>query len=106
MKLRVFFFASTSMWHSVNGREQYLRSVQSTTQCEGSTVGWVDSYGDGCGWYEVNDLPGCPNHGNLWGGGMGVADDNCCYCAGTGVSLIARIISQFIRRLSLSHDIS
>lgn len=84
MKLRVFFFASASAWHSVNGREQYLRSVQSSTQCEGSTVGWVDSYGDGCDWYEVNDLPGCPKHGNLWGGGMGVADDNCCFCAGTG----------------------
>ena len=25
-------------------------------QCESDTVGWVNSYGDGCDWYEVNDL--------------------------------------------------
>jgi hypothetical protein len=49
------------------------------------TPGWVDSFGDGCDWYELYDLPGCPYFGNE-GGEMGVADDNCCYCAGTGVS--------------------
>jgi hypothetical protein len=88
MKLRVFFFASASAWHSVNGREQHLRSVQSTTQCEGDTAGWVDSFGDGCDWYEILDMPGCPSYGHLYDGGMGVADDNCCFCAGTGVSCI------------------
>ena len=86
MKLRVFFLPLRLRGIPLI-REQYLRSVQSSTQCEGSTVGWVDVDGDGCDWYEVNDLPGCPIHGNSWGGGMGVADDNCCFCAGgTGVS--------------------
>ncbi len=56
--------------------------------CEGSTAGWVDSFGNGCDWYKVNNLPGCPIHGSLWDGGMGVADDNCCFCADTGVSFI------------------
>ena len=53
------------------------------------TPGWVDRYGDGCDWYEENDLPGCPNFGDDDGGtGGSVADDNCCYCAGTGVSCL------------------
>jgi hypothetical protein len=103
MKLSVFFSAFASAWHSVNGKQD-----STFVQCEGDTVGWVNSYGDGCNWYEVNDLPGCPNFGPNWDGGMGVAvaDPNCCYCTGTGVSVITRIIPQFIRRLSSSHDIS
>jgi len=88
MKLRVFFFTSASACHSVNGREQYLRSVQSTTQCEGDTAGWVDNSGNGCNWYEINDMLGCPQHGHYYDGGMGVADDNCCFCAGIGVRFI------------------
>mmetsp|Transcript_25743 Transcript_25743/g.54403 ORF Transcript_25743/g.54403 Transcript_25743/m.54403 type:complete len:82 (-) Transcript_25743:1749-1994(-) len=51
-----------------------------------STPGWKDSYGDGCEWYENNDSPGCPSYGNDFDGGMGVANDNCSYCASTGVS--------------------
>ena len=51
------------------------------------TPGWVDRDGDGCDWYEENDAPGCPYNGGF-GGEMGVADDNCCYCAGTGVSCL------------------
>ena len=58
-------------------------------QCESDTVGWVNSYGDGCDWYEVNNLPGCPNFGPNWDGGMGVADLNWYYCASTGVSVFA-----------------
>mmetsp|Transcript_25744 Transcript_25744/g.54405 ORF Transcript_25744/g.54405 Transcript_25744/m.54405 type:complete len:226 (-) Transcript_25744:1228-1905(-) len=49
-----------------------------------STPGWKDSYGDGCEWYENNDSPGCPSYGNDFDGGMGVANDNCSYCASTG----------------------
>jgi hypothetical protein len=56
------------------------------TTCD--TPGWVDAYGDGCDWYEENDQLGCPIYGDCCDGGMGVANDNCCYCAGTGVSLI------------------
>jgi hypothetical protein len=63
------------------------------SMCIGNTVGWVDLFGDGCYLYEAYDLPGCPYYGSLWDGGMGVADDNCCYCAGTGVSVIALVIS-------------
>jgi hypothetical protein len=47
------------------------------------TPNWVDKDGDGCDWYEENDLPGCPNNGSSWEGNMGTADDNCCYCFGT-----------------------
>jgi trypsin len=44
--------------------------------------GWVDSFGDGCYWYEDNDEPGCPNYGDLWDGGMGTPNVGCCYCGG------------------------
>ena len=59
--------------------------------CTNNTIGWVDVDGNGCDWYEVNDLPGCPHHGNSHDGGSGVANDHCCFCAGTGVSVISRI---------------
>ena len=67
-------------------------AVTSTTtsaapsMCIGNTVDWVDIYGDGCDWYEGNDLPGCPIYGSFYEGDMGVANDNCCYCVGTDVS--------------------
>jgi hypothetical protein len=43
------------------------------------TPNWVNKDGDGCDWYEVNDYPGCPSSGE-YGGNMGSAIDNCCYC--------------------------
>jgi hypothetical protein len=87
MKQSVFLFAVAFMGHSVHAQEQ------TETQCV-DTVGWVDSEGDGCDWYGANDLPACPYYGYSWDGGMGVADDNCCFCAGTVVSgVIARVIS-------------
>ena len=52
-----------------------------STQCI-DTFGWVDGYDDGCDWYEANDYPGCPAYGTGDYGGMGVADDNCCWCIG------------------------
>jgi hypothetical protein len=61
--------------------------TQAPSTCIGSTPDWVDSDGDGCDWYERNDDPGCPYYGSSFGGGMGVADDNCCYCFGAGVSV-------------------
>ena len=60
--------------------------------CTGNTVGWVDMYGFGCDVYEEVDLPGCPYYGNAFDGDMGSANDNCCYCAGTGVSVIGIVI--------------
>ena len=49
--------------------------------CE-DTPGWVDSYGDGCWWYEDYDQPGCPDYGELYGTELGTPNDNCCYCGG------------------------
>ena len=57
-----------------------------TSPCTGNTPDWVDVDGYGCEWWEVNDSPGCPLHGDEYEGTMGVANDNCCYCAGTAVS--------------------
>ena len=54
--------------------------------CTGSTPNWKDVDGDGCEWYESWDKPGCPSTGDSYEGDMGVANDNCCYCFGTGVS--------------------
>jgi hypothetical protein len=48
------------------------------------TPDWVDKDGDGCDLYERYDEPGCPKFGD-YGGNMGPADDNCCYCFGTCV---------------------
>jgi hypothetical protein len=44
--------------------------------------GWVDSFGDGCWWYETNDTEGCPNYGDMWDGGMGPPNVGCCFCGG------------------------
>ena len=62
-----------------------MKSSKSPSYCT-DTPDWKDSYGDGCDWYEDNERPGCPKYGYLNDGGMGVADDNCCHCFGTGVS--------------------
>ena len=43
------------------------------------TLNWFDIYGDGCEWYELNDSPGCPDHG-YYDGGTGLPVDNCCHC--------------------------
>jgi len=51
------------------------------------TAGWVDFFGVGCDWYETNDSPGCPTYGDSYEGDMGVANDNCCFCAGTGAPI-------------------
>ena len=58
----------------------------------GNTIGWVDVDNYGCDWNEAYDYPGCPHFGHLYEGDMGVANDNCCFCEGTGVSVIARNI--------------
>jgi len=50
------------------------------SSCTGDTANWVDSYGDGCNWYELNDSPGCVAFGNAYTGVMGPATENCCYC--------------------------
>jgi hypothetical protein len=66
--------------------------------CEGSTPGWLDVDGMGCGWYERNEAPGCPIWGDYTGydivtrvkfpdvNRVGVANNNCCHCQGTAVS--------------------
>ena len=56
------------------------------------TPNWVDSYGDGCEWYEANNDPGCPEDGADWDGGMGVANDNCCHCQSSGIDASITII--------------
>ena len=43
---------------------------------------WVDSYGDGCDWYETNDAFGCPKYGNMYTGANGAPKDGCCHCGG------------------------
>ena len=67
----------------------YSPTLKPTSSCTGSTPGWVDSSGDGCEWYESVDKPGCPHYGDNYEGEMGVANDNCCYCEGTGAPTVA-----------------
>jgi len=52
-----------------------------TTECV-DYPNWVDSYGDGCEWYEENDSQGCPNYGNYFDGGQGTPNEACCWCGG------------------------
>ena len=76
-----------------------------TATCTGSTAGWADVDGDGCAWYEIHDLPGCPYYGDYAGydantgepiiGESGlVANDNCCHCFGTAVSEVYYIFNE------------
>lgn len=67
----------------------YSDDADNSSLCEGSTPGWTDAWGDGCNWYEENDQLGCPTYGFNWEGGMGLANDNCCYCNETDVSTLA-----------------
>jgi hypothetical protein len=57
----------------------HLFSRHLSSQCS-DTPDWVDSYGDGCEWYETNDEPGCPGYGSDYDGDMGLPKDNCCHC--------------------------
>ena len=80
----------TSTFSSISASQSSSSPTSPTpnrsTSCTGNTPNWQDSYGDGCEWYESEDKPGCPNYGDSYEGDMGVANDNCCYCFGTGVS--------------------
>lgn len=56
-------------------------SGSGSASCQ-DTPGFIDTYGDGCDWYEQND-PGCL----VWGdicctGGFGSPNDECCFCGG------------------------
>lgn len=45
------------------------------------TPGFVDTYGDGCGWYEANN--GCENWGDeCCAPGFGTPNEECCVCGG------------------------
>jgi len=48
--------------------------------------GWVDDYGDPCGWYEQQDTPTCPNFGSITGTDGYTAWEACCFCEGGGVT--------------------
>jgi hypothetical protein len=56
-------------------------SSSSPTLCAGNTPDWVDGYGDGCDWYEENDVPGCEEYGASCPAVDGsTAKESCCYC--------------------------
>jgi len=61
--------------------------------CQDNTRGWMDVNHQTCAWYEKNELPGCPNHGeteSLIGGST--ANDNCCHCFGEGYGVKPRAV--------------
>ena len=51
------------------------------------TPNWEDVDGFGCDWYRDNDEEGCPIHGSLYEGDMGLATKHCCFCDGGSHSL-------------------
>jgi len=72
--------------------------LETTSTCTGNTPGWADVLGFGCAVYELIDSPSCPlfgNLGDLIGGTMGTANDNCCYCFGTGAPVITASPTPF-----------
>ena len=75
------------------------RTSAASSTCIGSTPGWKDLNDRGCDWYEENDYPGCPVYGSYivsLFSEVENADDNCCYCFGTGVSVFDLVISGLI----------
>jgi hypothetical protein len=61
-----------------------IPTAKPTSPCSGNTLNWEDVDNYTCAWYEANDAPGCPRFGNAYRGSQGVANDNCCYCFGSG----------------------
>lgn len=50
-------------------------------ECTDSPVGWQDSYGDGCDWYEPEGA--CESYGDSWANNDGItANMACCVCGG------------------------
>ena len=54
------------------------------------TPNWVDSYDDGCAWYERYESKGCPRYGNHFNAGYGTPNEGCCWCGG-GSSRVSTI---------------
>lgn len=48
--------------------------------CRGDQQGWVDTWGDGCDWYQNNDGPGCPEYGTETDLEGTAASKACCHC--------------------------
>ena len=64
-------------------RHDHSTNANSTSPTCMDYPNWVDSYGDSCPWYELNDFMGCPAYGNSSEGGQGrVANVACCFCGG------------------------
>jgi len=66
-----------------------LTASQVCCSCGGGSVlnecvndDWVDSFGDGCEWYEVDDR--CSLYGNSFENDGQTAQDACCECQGVG----------------------
>jgi hypothetical protein len=67
-----------------------VSSLSPTSSICTDMPGWYDARGYDCSWYEVMDVPGCPQYGDLYVGEniFGVANDNCCYCQNVVVSTL------------------
>jgi len=53
----------------------------SSTECK-DLSDWIDSDGDECGWYEMNEKKGCPIEGDVIGTNDVTASEACCHCGG------------------------
>ncbi len=43
---------------------------------------WIDTFGDSCNWYVINDAEGCPQHGDTENVEGVTATEACCHCGG------------------------
>ena len=69
----------------------YPTAINPLSPCIGNASDWVDGNGNGCNWYEVNDMLACSRFGSGNDGDMGLAKDNCCYCTSTEVIELSNI---------------
>jgi len=61
---------------------------------------WVDSYGDGCDWYEVDDR--CSLYGNSFENDGQTAQDACCACQGVGTTSLFALSKDQPRMVAVS----
>jgi len=63
----------------------FMGSDNPQSQCT-DFADFIDSYGDGCEWYEDNEEEGCPGWGDCCDIGLGTPNEACCHCGGGNVN--------------------
>ena len=83
MKLYLFSFFAAVVLRSTSAAAQ-MSAAQMFAAGEdvgcANELGWTDSWGDGCDWYEANEGLGCIMYGHIAGDSGMTPKDACCIC--------------------------